>query len=408
MKILQLKILRLMLAIHAIALWPSAAHAQLTAPREAAPLALGPLSLYPSVKIVDAGRDTNIFNDGAEPKEDYTFTVNSRALAALRLGSNELLFLTGSDYVWFSEHAGERSNNAHYSVRLNLSASRLKPFVGAEHNRARSRPNSEIDARVRRLERAVLGGFAYNVSDRTAITASGRFDEMSYDRGEQFRGVDLAAALNQTGRSFSGGVRYAVTPLTTLLVVADYAEDVFPDSHGRDARSYSIGPTLEFSPDAAIRGRVITGFKIFRPMNDTLPDYKGGVLAAAVSWSLYGRTSFDVEGTRDVSYSYQDTHPYYLLTGVRLQVVHPLIGPLDLQGAVAREHLSYRWRVEAPISTAITRADTTQIFSGGFGINFGRGFRATITGERTKRQSNEDPRQNFRRTRLLSSMTLGF
>jgi hypothetical protein len=379
----------------------------LTAPREAAQIALGPISFYPSVQLIEAGKDTNVFNDGSEAKEDYTFTVRSRALTMVKLGLNELMFSTGSNYVWFREYTAERSVNGQYALRFNLSASRLKPFVGAEHNRTRSRPNPEIDVRARRLERVALAGFAYGVSDRTAITASLRFDDMSYDDGELFRGVDLGSALNRTGKSFAGGVRYAVTPLTTLAVTGDYAEDIFPESRIRDARSYSIGPTLEFSPDAAIRGRLMAGFQIFKPINPTLAEYKGSVVTAALNWSLYGRTIFDLEGTRDVSYSYLDSQPYYLLTAIRLHAAQPLFGPVDLEGMVALEHLSYRWRLEAPINAASSRADTTRIYSGGLGFNFGRGFRATITAERTTRRSNEDPRLDFKRTRLLSSMTFG-
>ena len=113
------------------------AHAQINAPREAAQIEYGPFSLYPSLVIADAGRDSNVFNDGQSPKEDYTFTVQSRALVVTRLGLNELMFSTGSDYVWFRRYKGERSSNATYALRFNLSASRFKPFVGADRSRTR-------------------------------------------------------------------------------------------------------------------------------------------------------------------------------------------------------------------------------------------------------------------------------
>lgn len=407
MKIGGLKIAGLVLACHAVTLWPSAAHAQLTAPRAVSQIELGPLSLYPSVRLTDAGKDTNVFNDVSEPKEDYTFTVTSALLAVVRLGLNELMVQSGGDYVWFREYVSERSTSAGYAVRFNFSASRFKPFVGAVHNRTRSRPNREIDARARRLERAALGGFEFNLTDRTSLAASIRLGDTSYERGEGFRGVDLAEALNRRGKLFSGGVRYAVTPLTTLAVLADYAEDVFPLSHIRDSRSYSFVPALEFSPDAAIRGRVMAGFQIFRPVNTTLPEYKGSVLSAGVDSTLYGRTTIALSASRNVNYSYQDIEPYYLLTGVRLSVGQPLFGPLDLQGGVDWEQLSYRWRQAVAMDSLGNRKDRTKMFFGGFGVNLGRGFKITVTAERAERRSNEDPRQNFKRTRLLSSVTIG-
>ena len=56
MKIRTLKIAGFVLACHA---WPAVAHAQLTAPSEQAQIEFGPVSLYPSLQMVDAGRDEN-------------------------------------------------------------------------------------------------------------------------------------------------------------------------------------------------------------------------------------------------------------------------------------------------------------------------------------------------------------
>ena len=71
-----------------------------------------------------------------------------------------------------------------YAVRFNLSASRFKPFIGAEYVRTRVRRSPEIDARARRVDRNVLGGIAFEVSPRTALTASVRLDDSNYDEGE--------------------------------------------------------------------------------------------------------------------------------------------------------------------------------------------------------------------------------
>ncbi len=134
------------------------------------------------MQILDAGVDDNVFNDGSAPQRDYTLTVSTKVLAVVRLGSNELLFQTGNDYVWFQEFSSERSSNAQYAMRFNLSASRFKPFIGAEHIRTRARRSPEIDARARRIDRAMLGGLAFDLSPRTSLTASVRFDEAELRR----------------------------------------------------------------------------------------------------------------------------------------------------------------------------------------------------------------------------------
>jgi hypothetical protein len=240
----------------AACLWPLTAGAQLIAPREAAPVPLGPVSLYPKLRIVDAGKDTNVFNDSANPREDYTLTATSTVLAVVKLASNELLLSSSGDYMWFRRFRSERSNNGHYGARLNFSASRFNPFVGGIRTVTESRPNPEIDARARRIERTATAGLGFDVSERTAVTAAVQFDDSTYDSTEIFRGVELAPILNRRRHTVSGGMRYVVTPFTTLAIAANYAEDVFPQSHLRDAKSYSVRPTFEFDPEAMIHGQV--------------------------------------------------------------------------------------------------------------------------------------------------------
>jgi hypothetical protein len=384
------------------------ARAQVTAPREAAQIQLGPLAVYPSLQIVDAGIDENVFNDGSSPQRDYTMTVSSRVLSVVRLGSNELMFQTGNDYVWFREFSAERSSNAQYAMRFNLSASRFKPFIGAERQRTRSRQGPEIDARARRIDGAVLGGLGFDLTPRTHISASVRFDESNYEEGERFRDVALDEALNRSGRGANAGVRYAITPLTTMSVTAGYEEQAFVHSHVRDVTRYTLGPSVEFSPEAAIRGRVAAAFELFEPADPSLEARTGVAFHALLNWSIKGRTMFDLGAGRNISYSYQDTDPYYLLTNVRLTVSQPLAWRFELYGGGSRDHMAYSWhRGALGPSGESDRVDTMTSATGGVGIQLPRGFQFRAGIEKTRRRSVEDPRQDFTRTRLLSTVTIG-
>jgi Putative beta-barrel porin 2 len=396
------------LACHAL-LAPPAARAQITAPRELAQIEFGPVSVYPTLVVADAGKDSNVFNDNQAPKQDYTLTVQSRALVVTRLGLNELMFSVGSDYVWFRQYKQERSSNAAYAVRLNFSASRFKPFVGAQDLRLRSRPNPEIDARVRRLDRQGTGGLAFALTERTSINAAAVIDETLFDRGQSFQGVDLSQALNRKGRAYSGGVGYAVTPLTTLLLAWKYAEDRFPLSHLRDSKTYAFTPTLQFSPDAALRGQVSAGVEVFKPKDTQFARYRGATYDALLSWAVFSdRTTFDLRGSRNVSYSYKVNEPYYLVTGARLGVNQKFFGPFELTAGADREYLSYRWHQGVTgITDSNPRADTTDVLSGGIGINMKRGFKVALTAEKTRRHAATDPNLSFQRTRLLSTITIG-
>ena len=402
-----MKIVRLIGLV--ILLWPAApARAQIAAPRESAQIEFGSLSLYPSVQLTDAGIDENVFNDGSDPKKDVTFTVASQALAVWRIGLNELMFSSGSDYIWFKTYETERSSNMNYAMRFNLSASRFKPYVGAQLTHTRSRPTPEIDTRARRATRAALAGTNFELTERTAITASAHWDETNYDEGEQFRGTDLAERLNNVARTYNAGFRYSVTPFTTVSVNGGYRNQIFPESHLRDSKYYRVTPRVEFAPEAVIRGSFAAGYEAFVPDDPELDRTHGVVLEGALNWMIASRTTFDLTVGRNVNYSYLDSDPYYLQTGARLTVSQRLIGPFGLQGTAERQHLSYRWRRGVTPTPGLDyRVDTSDTVSAGVVVQVGRGIAVMVGAERAKRHSSEDAKQNYRRTRLISGVTIG-
>ena len=249
-------------------------------------------------------------------------------------------------------------------------------------------------------------GVAFTLAERTSLVASAQLDDATYTEGEAFRGVELAEPLNRTGRTYSGGVKYALTPLTTLTVTGEVGRDRFPESHLRDANSYSINPTLTFSPDAAIQGQFMVGFEAFRPNDPALRERRGAVFSGALTWTMFGRTTFGVQGSRNVGYSYLDNEQYYLWTTAHFDFTQPLFGPVELIADVDWDRLEYLSSFDAT-SAGGQRRDTMRRGGGGIGVSLGRGMRMTATVERSERHSNSDPRQNFKATRVLSSITIG-
>lgn len=387
-------------------LWPCPAHAQLTAPREAAPIQFGPVSIYPTLNIVDIGTDSNIFNDASGAKEDYIFTLESRVRAVLAGGANRLMFLTGSDFVWFQKYKDQRSNNGQYALRADLTWSRFKPHIAADRLKTRERPNPEIDARARRTVRSLEVGVDFVASPITSITATASVDDSHYDEGELFRGVDLADSLGRGGRGVSGGMKFALTPLTTLVMTADLEQARFPRAHFRDADRLRFAPALEFSPEAAIFGRVAAGYEQFQPLDRTKADFRGLTVTANVRYSLLGITTFDVLANRDVGYSYLDTEAFFLNTGGRLTVTQRIIGPFDLRAMAQRNRLAYRWHDDGTLGSP-ARRDLEDVVSGGVQIRLGT-TRIGLAAERTLRRSTLSARErNFDKTRLIGSVNLG-
>jgi hypothetical protein len=231
--------------------------------------------------------------------------------------------------------------------------------------------------------------------------------DSTYEEAARFRGVSLKQSLDRKERSYTGGVRYAVTPLTTMVLAGSYGESLFPD-HLRDAKFYTFAPAFEFSPDAGIRGRAMAGIQQFKPNDPQFTPFTGLTFSAGVNWNLWGHTGFDVQAQRNISYSYKDTEPYYLLTSGRLGISQRLFGPFDLTGAVERQFLSYRFRRGAVSGVDFDPDQAARdIVTAGVGISLGRGFKVVISGERAVRKSPFDTQANFVRTRLLSTVTIG-
>ena len=97
---------------------------------------------------------------------------------------------------------------------------------------------------------------------------------------------------------------------------------------------------------------------------------------ALLNWSLYGRTTFDLGAGRNISYSYQDTEPYYLLTNVQA-ARHPAAP--GMVRALRRRSTGSTWPtggVAAPMPRRASRTASTRLTAanGGVGIRLGRGF----------------------------------
>jgi hypothetical protein len=172
----------------------------------------------------------------------------------------------------------------------------------------------------------------------------------------------------------------------------------------RNSTSLRFAPALEFGRDATISGRAAAGYRRFKPLNPAVAEYKGFVAAVGVAYTLLGVSTFNVQANRDVMYSFHDIEPYYLSTGGRLTLTQRLFGPLDIVVSGQRQRMAYQSLRTARVSG---RIDTVDVVGGGFRIRLGTNLRVSFTGERTERRSTTPGEQNYGRTRLLGSVTLG-
>jgi len=364
----------------------------------------GVLSWTPTLSLRDAGLDTNVYEEAANPKRDHVAVFSPRVDGLLRLTSADVRFGGTADFVYYQRYTSERSINTRTTVGVDLRAWRVRPFGRGSFLDSRERVNSEIDVRARRSDRELGGGFGIQLTPRGVLEVAGTFNQSTFRQGETFRGVDLARRLNR--ETFGSNVRfvYELTPLTQFVVEGAGSQDRFTLSPEYDANSMRASAGVRFEPDALLNGHAIVGFRRIDPIGARAFGYEGITAAIELGYVLLQRTRFDVKIGRDTSYSFQ-SQPYFLQTTYGGQVLHNLVGAVDVFGLASWETLDYPGLEEVDLPTdslAITK------YGGGVAIRPGDRIRVTVNYEHTERTSAFVLDRNYDRHRLYTNITYGF
>jgi hypothetical protein len=376
-----------------------------TDPRAAAQVHLGPVYMTPRLAVREFGVDTNVFNN-ADAKRDFTTTLAPHADLWVPFGRRGLL-TTGAtlDLVYYQTYASERSVNPDVSLRGDLFLNRIAPFAEATYLNSRQRPNFEIDVRSRREERALRAGVGVHVGPKLSFELAARRGDVVYDADAVYNDTNLRETLNRRSGSASASVRYAVTPLTTIVVRAEGGNDRFALSPLRDSDSMRVMPGVEFKPLALISGSAFVGVRRFTPLSTGLEPFHGTVANAALNYTLLGSTRFTVTAERDVTYSYERLQPYFVVDGYGLTVRRQIVGRTDLTAAVQNYRYTYRdLLVGDATPTDLDRVDATRTWSASLGYRLGQGTRVGIGMLYRQRQSNSNRFRDYQGFRLISTV----
>ncbi len=341
-------------------------------PSEAARVHLGPLALNPTLAIKDVGVDTNVFNEAADPKSDFTGTIAPGSEFWFRAGPARLSGKGSLGYTYFRKYASQRGVGGDVSARLELAFVRLRPYLSGTYSNTRDRIGYDLDLRSRHTEQSLKAGLDVVVSTKTTLGAAVRRGQTRFaaaDNGTE--GPLLQRAFDRDEKGVEASLRYRLTPLTTILVTADVQQDRFLYEHERDADTVRVVPGVEFSPFALISGNASLGFRRFNLLDPRVADFTGVIASAGLTYTMLGVTRFDFRAKRDVSYSYAIDYPYYVTTGFGLTVTQAIAGPFDVQATGDVERLEYRG-LSAAVPIAAGRVDRGSSYGGGAGYRLGR------------------------------------
>ena len=397
--------------IHAFAQPAPAGSQPIDDVRDKARMHVGPFYVTPLIQLKELGTDSNVFNAAGEQRSDFTATV-SPALDVWVPVARRALFTAAvaTDLVWYSRYDSERSIDPQASVRAEGYLHRLTLFAQNDFLNTRQRPNHEIDLRSRHVENNALAGAEVRLTAKLSIEAAGRRYDTTYDADAQFGDTRLQRTLNRTTTGARFTARHHLTPLTTLSLRYESLQDRFEFLPSRDSDSRRIMPGVEFKPRALVKGRAFVGHRRFTPRDPVLPAFDGIVADLGLSYTFLGSTSLAVSLHRDLTYSYEETQPFFIDTSPGVSLRRALGRRFDVLVSADRHRYEYRDLIDplSSIDPIEQRIDTTWNYSGSLGYRIGRDGRIGIGASYWTRESTTARFREYDNLRFGTSATYGF
>ena len=387
---------------------PAFAQPEIDEARKNARLHIGGIYLTPTFQVKEFGLDTNVFNQSGEQTPDFVTTLSPGADVALPIAHRALLTShVDADVVYFAHYATERSINPNISLRASGFFHRLTVFAEGGYLNSRQRLNQEIDARARRTDESVGAGLELRIVPKMSLTLAGHAGRTDYAEDQFFRDVNLRQSLAEDARSLTGSINYKATPLTTFALRGEVQQDRFLYSSVKSSDSYRVMPGVEFKPRALISGSAYVGFQQFKPLNASVPGFRGMTAAMSLRYALRSATAFSVTLDRGVQSSYEEINPYFVSTAVGVLVRRQLKGPFDATVGAQRYYYAYQRLLTSLPNLEAPRVDVTYTYSGDIGYRLGRKGRLGFGVSYWTRDSNRQSGVAYQRFRVGSNFSYG-
>lgn len=364
---------------------------------------LGPASLYPSIALRDVGTDSNVYNDGLDPRADFTYSVAPRLFTVIPIANARFIGTGTGDFVYYRTYKDQQSLNGFVEGRYDVVEALIRPFAVVGFA-TQERQTLEIDARVRQSHTTITLGAEVALTAKTALTGWVQRAKAVWDEDEHYFGSDLSEELDSTTDIAAAGARFRLTPFTSIVAIAEIQRDRFESSPQRDADSLRLAPYVEFDSGASIVGRARAGFRTFRPLQFQTAGYSGPVSSVALAWNILNTTRGKVDAGHDVRFSYDPMQPFYLETGLTFEIRQRVAGPFDVVG------LGERWQLRhqrAGASSFDGRSEDITMLGAGIGVRMREQVELTFTIERRERTSSDPLLRNYERRRVLASISYG-
>lgn len=376
-------------------------------PWTTAKMNIGPIYFAPTFELSGVGVDNNVKNEEVNPKSDITGQLGMRSMLGIHVGEAFILQVTQDNrYHYYRRYRSERSVDSKLNFVLEFRTKFFRPWVRWDKTKTSQRVGFEIDERAERKTPAFDFGADINAAFRLGISVAARRNRLRFKDTEEFNGQNLSEVLDQQNDAYQGFVRYQVTELSDFIVGGDYTRDrfqKFPD-RDNDSRYYYTG--LRIRSGGTFTGTATVGYREQVHRLGSVPDFKGITTDIGMTAAPSEAFKLEVNGSRDVGYSYVKEYPFIVESGVYVAMTNRFSEHFDVILSGRGRLLQYDETM-----THEKKPFNEKTFVAGFGAGYfiggGNGTRLGILFERWQRQSPIDGR-SFHDNRISSNYRFSF
>ncbi|HEX7084990.1 MAG TPA: outer membrane beta-barrel protein [Vicinamibacterales bacterium] len=297
------------------------------------------LTWRPSVALTSLGYDTNVLNDHDDPKRDFVTAVRTGLRPSLRLGRAVVAGEVALAYTYYAQLVRERGIDGTGRARVTLPFSRFRLHGSGSYFNQKERFNEEVDARARHTATEAAVGVDVALGALTALTFTAADRRVDFDESGVAAG--LGRTLDRTERAFTAGLRYELTPLTTVAGTVTVGRHRFVFSPERDGESAGADLRIDLADDAILGGHGRIGWRRVTLADPQVPSFEGLAGSAGLTARIGGSTRVGVGARRDLTFSVGEVLPYYVESAFGGSVGRTLGERFEIGARVERVRLDY-------------------------------------------------------------------
>ena len=359
----------------------------------------GSVYITPSVALTHIGADTNVTNSSGVQTADFTFTIHPSVDTVF---AGRKLYVKATPFVnaiYFHTFDRYRTLDPGVLLHVEFPIGKTRVFSDNSYIYSFTRPNFEIDERLRRRTAEVGLGVEYPLTPRVDLTVRGRVSRTDYDDAT-YNGTNVSTTMDERREELRGVVGYDLSNFTSIFSTIWWVNGYFPNDRPRDSITRSIGGGFRFNRRALLRGEVEAGYMQFDIPSGIAESYHGLYTRGTLGLTFKDRTTLDLFTTRMPTYSYSETNVYYISNYYQGNVRRAIGSRFDLSMLFSYQGSSY---TGGPKKNEITR-----IYEPSVGYSVGRGVRVGFYAAYWDRQSEFTANRDYNSWRFGIRITTPF